>query len=393
MGKRIRKCIGEFCVKVIVCEDNIHKFNKIFDALIEFGVEETNVTRVCNLVEFSKHKDGQFDLCIVDVMMPRLPGETPCDTGIEIIYMSESYGSYKIPTIAITEFSEKFFEQRDKFAEHGCLLFQYDAVESWRNALRIILSQNVSKYTYDFIIFTAIKKERDAYLSIIDLKAHKNIFGLECIECEISGKFGLIALQNQMGLVNSAITTTLFLAAFKPILIAMTGICAGVKGETELGQLLIPEYIWEHQVGKHREDGFQHDNYQICLDLELRGKLSDYSFQDELVQKLEREFNSDYRPPRIAKPIFSHFTSGSSVINNEEKMHDATQTHRKTTGLDMEVYGFFKAAQMCGQLNKAFCVKSVVDFGDGKKDNSIHDYGAKLAAHFACGFISKFLSE
>ena len=56
--------------------------------------------------------------------------------------------------------------------------------------------------------------------------------------------------------------------------------------------------------------------------------------------------------------------------------------HRKVNGLDMEVFGIQRAAELSPLKPPCICAKSVVDLGDKKKGDKIHAYGAYISAKF-----------
>jgi adenosylhomocysteine nucleosidase len=74
--------------------------------------------------------------------------------------------------------------------------------------------------------------------------------------------------------------------------------------------------------------------------------------------------------------------TGSAVIASTERMGEINLQHRKMAGLDMELYGVYKAADLSALDPVFFGAKTVVDVGDAHKGDTYHEYGSVLSARF-----------
>ncbi len=73
--------------------------------------------------------------------------------------------------------------------------------------------------------------------------------------------------------------------------------------------------------------------------------------------------------------------SGASVLAAGEQSASTKLQHRKVTGIDMEAYAVFAASDEAPLPQpKAFVLKSVSDFADDEKDDSIQPYTVYDAA-------------
>ncbi len=68
------------------------------------------------------------------------------------------------------------------------------------------------------------------------------------------------AVQNDMGMVPAAILATKTVRAWRPKLVAMVGICAGVRGRVNLGDIIIGKQVFDYGSGK-LVDGKLHPDY------------------------------------------------------------------------------------------------------------------------------------
>ncbi len=69
-------------------------------------------------------------------------------------------------------------------------------------------------------------------------------------------------------------------------------------------------------------------------------------------------------------------------------MQDIGAQHRKMAGLDMEMYGVYKAAELSSGNPLFFGAKTVVDLADSAKGDTYHEYGSILSARFVLDAIS-----
>lgn len=124
----------------------------------------------------------------------------------------------------------------------------------------------------DVLVLTALKEELDALLQVRtamrepwavsdgDPPLHIGV---------LDGRAGRIrvaaARVAKMGGVATATLATRLIEAVKPACLAMCGVCAGHPEDTELGDVVIAERLFQHDEGKIRGDGFQSDLWVDAL--------------------------------------------------------------------------------------------------------------------------------
>jgi nucleoside phosphorylase/CheY-like chemotaxis protein len=370
-------------MSVVVFEDNDAKWNVIRSTLIEKGIKESGIKRIDSISQFVEISGKPIDLCIIDLLMPGVSGGDARNAGSELLQMLDYSGMQRIPVLAITAYSEEAIQQREAFSARGCIIYNYDERHVWSQALDIFIAQAKEKGRYDFLIFTAIKPERDAYIKLLESKVESTQrSGLDLLECDVDGKAGAIVLLPRMGIINAAIVTARALELYTPSVVAMSGICAGVGSSAELGQLIIADIVWEYQSGKWLDDAFEAEPYQVSIPQNTRLTLSKLLDAEGLLPQLEAKFTGKVRPSQRSAPKLAPFATGSAVIASERRLSTVQRQHRKVAGLDMEVFGFHRAVESSGQTPHAFSAKVVVDKADVAKCDALHDYGCTVSAQF-----------
>lgn len=262
-------------MRVVVFEDSDHKFDVIITNLIGKGVKENSVYRVKTIAEFLAISTKQPDLYIIDIRMPGVDGGETRSAGREILKMIDYSGNSRVPVLAITAFPEEAEECRDEFAARGCIIYEFDRKDMWSQAIDIFLAQARDRGRYDFIIFTALRKERESYLLSRDASFEGVArYGVDHWDFEYEGKAGSIVLLPRMGLVVATAVVARVLEQYDPSVIAMSGICAGDPGNSKLGQLIIADPCWEYQSGKWLDELFEAEPYQVALERDIRLSLS-----------------------------------------------------------------------------------------------------------------------
>ena len=161
----------------------------------------------------------------------------------------------------------------------------------------------------------------------------------------------------------------------------MSGICGGFTDNVKLGQLLVSKMAYEYQSGKWTDDGFKQEPYQVSTDQNTLTNLSIMIDQDDFLKELEEGYSAT-KPDEPTPPIFSIFTSGSAVVASKELLTNIQNHHRKSGGLDMEIFAIHRATEL--SINKPLCIcaKTVVDLCDSNKDDDLHIYGSYISAKF-----------
>lgn len=225
----------------------------------------------------------------------------------------------------------------------------------------------------------------------------------------------------EMGMPAATATAMKMIYHFRPKYLIMTGIAAGIKGKTKIGDVLVGEFLWNSGSGKrvkvkveevvNNGDGaysrfeskyvskFVPYINQIDLDAFVSSQINSIIDQDLYCQEIKTGYNFSTLK-KSAQKSMSHdisiklgpFASGSSVIANEDIVEELKEQHAKLLGFDMEAYGIFYAAKhSLGPKPVAITIKSVSDFGDSNKNIPNKDAHQSYAAYTSAAFFKNLV--
>lgn len=384
-------------VSVLIIEDNDDKSEQISAEVRSFFGAEVVIDRSDTFsAATQKIFATRYDLIVVDLMLPRRPKDEPTDVSEEMIdYLVNSEANRLTTVVAISQSEDVVSQRRGEFAKAGIFLISYSKADEWKSCLRVCMQRVTFKTVYDFVVICALELERSAFSAVGDADfsygelevAH----GLDVRELKIGSLRGVCVLQPRMGLVDASIVTARALEAFNPKLVCMAGICGGFSSEVKLGALLVSDTCWEHQAGKWDGPDFEIRSWQEPLDNAKRLVLSQMIESD---QKLTA-FTS--KPHEVQMPTEGAYirptVSGSAVIASTKYAKLIAKQHGKVAGVDMEVYGVYRAAALHKQPVVCFAAKTVVDHADERKDAKLQQAGAILSARFVVKAIRHLLDQ
>lgn len=188
-----------------------------------------------------------------------------------------------------------------------------------------------------------------------------------------------------------AIAVTKGIEIFQPKIVAMSGICAGVSGESNFLDLLVGSICWEYQTGKFKDNKFKQEPYQAQINSIIKTEMDQLSENKEFLDSLKSGlYETELKESRI---IVAPISSGSAVIADESKMAEIGLQHRKMAGVEMEMYSFYEAATQSLCAPAFFGVKAVVDMGDSTKGDTLHTTACIISARFVVSYLNAKLQE
>lgn len=162
----------------------------------------------------------------------------------------------------------------------------------------------------------------------------------------------------------------------------MTGIAAGVKGKTNMGDAVVAEYSWDYGAGKDILDesgNNKHKNtiQQIHIDASIANKVRRLQLDNDFKKEVKQSFDKRV-PENDFEVIMGPIASGASVIANPEKVQDIIDNQiRDLVAIEMEVYGVYYAAKWAiSPKPKFIAIKSICDYADTNKNDDFHDYAS-----------------
>lgn len=382
----------------LIIEDEAEKRSSIENEIRDyFGDPDIKICVAQTFAEAAKLIfERRFDLIVTDLMLPRRPGDKPSDFSDNLLdFLSGSSLNSSAVVVAISQFGDLIERQATSFKRLGIFLLDYNNQSDWRTCLKICLQRVEHKQAIDFAIICALEEERVGFREVqgdVTYGELSRYHGLDCRDISIAGFNGICVVQPRMGLVDAAAICAQVLSLFRPRLVCMAGICAGFEGEVELGTLLVSDPTWEHQSGKWKGEEFKLSHYQEPLRNSIRTILSQLIEADPSCQELTADLPKLYRSLDRAAAIMPT-VSGSAVIASSDKAGEIREQHRKVGGLDMEVYGLYRAAALHSEDTMCFAAKTVVDLANEAKGDDLHHAGAVFSARFVAKAIQRILSD
>ena len=384
-------------MNILLIEDNQTKresIEKVIYSELQDKSIHPQISTAGNLSRAVRHLcSSQFDLVIFDMYLPENErSEKERDCSPELIVEFSVSKNYQSEAIALTQFYISEIEDIQLFNNAGITVVHYSDNGGWIEALRQKLSRASQKIKCDFLIFCALPSERLAYNSApCSLGSVKNIFGMNCQEIQIDQYNGFIIVPRGMGLVNMAIVATKAIEFFQPKIVSMSGICAGVQGESNFLDIIVGKVCWEYQTGKWKEGSFKQEPYQAELTRYLQVDLEQSTENRELLNNIRHDlYSSALRDMSIkVAPI----SSGSAVIADDEIMEKIGTQHRKMAGLEMEMYSLYEAAAQSLCSPKVFGAKAVVDMGGNDKNDDYQEVGCIVSARYVIYMLKEQLLQ
>lgn len=379
-------------MKVLVLEDNNDKYENI-KGILDRELLNCTVERCSYYSEFVRLSCSEkYNFVVTDLLVPMQKNS------IEAVNVTEEVIgtirdtdciNFSTPVIAITSFNDVAEQNYEKFNRLDINIVNYKEGEiGWENAFINKAKTCIPPVTYDFIIFCALEKEAEAFLQLDYNVGNAHIFnGLNCRTISIDNKSGVIVTPPRMGLVNAAITCTRAIESFRPKLICMSGICAGIAGQSNIYDVIISEMCHQHDSGKWTTDGFVSIPYSVQLLpqtlLDIKKILSVNEFHDRIKDGIV--LKKDEFPGAAQELEFcirvTPTSSGSSVIASESALTSIKEQHSKQASFEMESYALYESARQApGNNLRYFSAKSVVDNGDELKSDKFHRVACLLSA-------------
>jgi adenosylhomocysteine nucleosidase len=382
-------------LRILLAEDDGKKAEKITALIsgeIDLEIVEIVVAVTVNdaILELGK---GRFDLVIVDLVMPQHKNGTDVDATCQWCELIENHLSGRTSSwIVMTGYPEVAESARSSFARHNVAVIQFDETENWKQLLAHKLKENFITRPIDFLIICALEKERKGFQQTNAVFGASSVIkGLDCLEVKIGELRGNIVVQPGPGMISSAITTTRALEIFRPQAVAMSGICGGREGETELGALIVPDISWNYQSGKFVGGKLTPDLLQVGVPPHCRTVLSQMATED-----LSKELRKGLLHSEIANaPIqIRPMVTGSYIVADAAVGDEIGTQGRKVAGIDMEVASvFFAAHDFFDGSGITLAAKTVVDLANPHKDDRYHEYGCALSARFVVKALEKLLAQ
>ncbi len=389
-------------MRLLVVEDDQRKLGKLVRYLVgECGLDEHRDVVTAGSVFEAKRllREEAFDLLLLDIVLPIRAGSEPSqDASVALVRELTERKSLVQPKfiVGITAFEEVARDVAPLFEERLWTVIQYDqSSDEWLGRIKgciaylnTSLAQSVhADYVEDLCIVTALPNPEASALHRLNWDwglaepldemhfARRGQFTSDGISRSV-----ISVSAPRMGMVATALTAARVVDRFRPKMLAMVGICAGVRGKVNLGDVIMADASWDYQSGKRIKDG---NLNRLLLDLNSIPVPEQIRSHGEQL-RADASFWGAIRgawidpPDHALKMSIGAIASGSAVVADGIVIPELTDTQqRKLLGIDMEVYGLYAAASLSLRPRPVHvAIKSVCDFGDSSKEDSAQAYAS-----------------
>lgn len=391
-------------LSVLVVEDDNIKLQALLAALGELGIDAAKVERCADIVSAKRRlAETQYDILILDVMLPQRHGDRPMrDGGRQLMRELLQRDHYKKPRqiIGLTAYSELHEQFSNEGEEDIWTLLYYDrSSDEWLKRIAAILkfvgsSTGRDVHTgvreIDAVIVTAVQKELrqvrklpwnwgDAVALDEATFAYEGRFLSAGEWCSVA-----TACASKMGMVAAAILSHKLILAYRPRILVMAGICAGIEGRVRMGDPVMGEVVWDAQSGKllgqEGRETFLQDPYQYQASLALVERFRQIWERPGHWADVHSEYEGA-KPEHVPAGVIGAMASVSAVHASVDAILKVRAQNRSLMALEMESYGVYAAASTVGKPRPLVAaIKSVCDFGDATKNDKFQDYAAYTSA-------------
>lgn len=255
--------------------------------------------------------------------------------------------------------------------------------------------------TVDVVLITAVE---DEYLAVRKnfrnafAEYYNNGFKYCLVNYEIAhGKTVVMAIfkQTNMGLVSASMTATYAVNKFNPKILLMCGVCAGVEGKSNLGDLIVFSPVFDYGSGKYSSGRFFPDYRQRQIDGSVRPIVEKMRCDINLRREIKDAWENHIGKPETELTIHIYPAGSGAAVITDEAVMEEIKNHQRTLGaIDMEAFAIAEVASAA--LTKEIpwlVVKGVQDFASPLKNDQFREYAAFVSGVFAKHFIERYFNE
>lgn len=398
---------------VLLLEDDPSKKNRLLSLLNSekelFGVVDAVI---CTSDAIRHMKEHRYDLLIADIVVPSSLGgdknESHCISMFEQI--DDGFGELHRPSFAlpISAASDISIEAHEFFRGRPWGILPYsetndECLETVEKVARFVLAEkhHVPAPAFcDVFLLTALVEPEYAALELLPMQWG----ALEPLDKFHMVRFGTVQQSGivlrvaagfcaRMGPVAATILATKAMLQLRPRMVIMAGICAGIPGKADIGDVVAADISWDWQSGKFVDklgsEAFQIAPHQLVIDDATRNQL--------ILLKRDAEFwnslavDAIKAKAQLPKLILGPMATGSSVLADARVTERIKENqHKNVVGLDMETYGVFAAVDSCDPTVKVLSLKAVCDKGDLKKSDVHQPYASFVSAATVMRFLERY---
>ena len=400
-------------MNILIVDDQPRRYDRLVGALSEIGVERSNIDLVMSAMDARERiAQRSYDLMILDILLPLRPeDEEDPQNSIDLLFEIREGGLANAPAyiLGITADRTVASGALTQFEDWCWTVLDYSvSSDEWINR-----ASNCARFVHDQAHHRPIEAKRIDLVIVCALqepelgevlklpwnwKSPRPLDDVTFVHdgwVQVEGHRVTICATAapRMGMVATALRSASLIAQLRPRMIAMTGICAGVRGKVSMGDVLFADPAWDFQSGKRTKDKqntqFSMRPHQLPAHARIRAHIEQVRDDRAALASLAAEFNGE--PPGISHLVIGPVASGSAVLADGEVIKEIREQHQELVGVEMEIYGLYAAAHAASSPQPyCFALKGVCDFADPEKEAGQQRYAAFASARVLQMLIERF---
>ncbi|EKN5094274.1 hypothetical protein ACSOQX_003064 [Yersinia enterocolitica] len=393
-------------MKIAIVDDQLSRYKDFKDEILSLGLPKDSLF-FFNNVELAEDflSENECDLLILDIILPYSEFHAPdSKTSLDFLFEIHNGNELKKPSKIMGLTADKTITNKviETFSAYTWSVVEYNPTDDgWKvqilRCIEYIINDsrncNVNETEpdhCDVLIICAL--EEPELQSVLELPWSWGVsrpvddihFVRDGFFISNYKKYKVCAtFTSRMGMISTALKTSALIRLLSPKLIVMTGICAGVKGKVELGDVIFSDPVWDWQSGKRVKDKenkkFSISPHQIPSDLIVRTHVEQLKSDRLGLDNIWKE--STLTCAKEFKIVIGPMASGSAVLADGDVIEEIKVQHRDLVAVEMEAYGLFAAAKNSSHPQPLCCVlKAVCDYADVGKNDEFQDYASYTSA-------------
>lgn len=390
-------------IRILVADDNPRRHAKLREALTGLSNIPVDLDLVTSANEARQRLElVRYDLMVIDIVLPLRADDNPSEQhSLDLLTEITEYETGQKPGQIVGLTADPAIAGRvaPRFGSHLWTVIHYtENNDAWIsqivNCVKYIREgetrPQTTNYKTDLAVICALSDPEFKALTALSWEWSEprpldDVTFVRDGQFKAGGKSRSViaACAPRMGMVASALIAGRLIQAARPRMLAMVGICAGVRGKTNLGDVILADPSWDWQSGKRARAGegslFAIAPHMLDVDATVRARFEQMRSQKTLFSSIADQWTTD--APAQLKLVIGPVASGSAVIADSSLVPEIQAQHREVCGVEMEAYGVYAAAAASpGPKPLVFSLKSVCDFADELKNDAHQAYAAYTSA-------------
>jgi nucleoside phosphorylase len=409
-------------LKILVIDDHPERYSFFEETVIGKFASVDTLQSVGNKRDaLAKLAEIRYDVVIVDMLLPSTAWDrNPSPTGgVDLFRHLEEDDTLLVPkyVVGITSASDDDHAVSSFFESSTWILIRDSASGGdWQMRLQSLIAhayevektQEKVGFGVDVCVVTALADpEQKAVLQLpilwdenpqlVDTNTYVRTGFLKTKAGQTLSV--VLGCSMRMGSTEAALLSYKLIERFRPRILAMAGICAGMEKKVNYGDPILASPVWDWtsskwDVSESGEERVLPAPHYLDVDREVIARFRLMQDDRALLDGVRTGWPAS--PPETALRFHIGPSASGPIVVADGKTFEQIKTdqNRDVIGLEMEAYGVYCAAKFAARPRPVvFSIKSVCDFADPRKNDQMQKYAAYTSARTLYEFLFRYAGE